>query len=110
LHFLKLKEQSLGVGRVATGTLQPGNDFALASNDLFAPGDMTADHGQMVEYHILVHASHDSRSPALFLATLAGFRIDRLDKRNDVTNLPQATSIDCFLDGKPLGNLREVFS
>ncbi len=72
---------------------------------------MTADYGQMVEYHILVHASHDSRSPALFVgATLAGFRIDRLDKRNDVTNLPQATSIDCFLDGKPLGNFREVFS
>jgi hypothetical protein len=33
---------------LATGPLQPGNDFALASNDLFAHGDMTADDGQMV--------------------------------------------------------------
>jgi hypothetical protein len=62
LQFLKLKEQSLGVGCVATGTLQSGNDFALASNYLFAPCDMTADHGRMFQNHIPVHVSYDSRS------------------------------------------------
>ena len=55
LHILKLKEQSRGVGCVAAGTLQSGNDFALVSNDLFAPCDMTADHGQMVQNCISVH-------------------------------------------------------
>jgi hypothetical protein len=68
LQFIKLKEQSLGVGCVATGTLQSGNDFALASNDLFAPCDMTVDHGQMVQDHISVHVSHDSRSLLVGLA------------------------------------------
>jgi hypothetical protein len=61
LQFLKLKEQSLGVGCVATGTLQSGNDFALASNYLFARCDMTADHGQMIQDHVPVHVSHNSR-------------------------------------------------
>jgi CRP/FNR family transcriptional regulator, cyclic AMP receptor protein len=68
LHFLKLKEQSHGVGCVATGTLQSGNDFALVSNDLFDSGDMTADHGQMVQNCISVHVSHDSRSLLVGLA------------------------------------------
>jgi hypothetical protein len=68
LQFLKLKKQSLGVGCVATGTLQSGNDFALASNYLFAPSDMTADHGQMFQNHIPVHVSHDSRSLRVGLA------------------------------------------
>jgi hypothetical protein len=61
LQFLKLNEQSRGVGCIATGTFQSGNGFALASNDLFAPCDMTADHGQMVQDHVPVHVLHDSR-------------------------------------------------
>jgi hypothetical protein len=59
-------EGAIAWRRMCRNRRATGNDFALASNDLFAPCDMTADHRQMVQ--IPIHVSYDSRSLSWGLA------------------------------------------